>query len=477
MWSDVKVHIKQMPAWKKSLWLSFIATGTLFMPALVIWLFTMHGTDGLFIVNGALRLTVIALLCPAIALPLLAALDIYLASRRQPEKVRIPSKYIWALSAIVTIIPLCLLGWLAPQQYHRSGDKAELLLLADGTGKYGIPDMALTFWTSTLSSNSIKWGEADTSGTRSENNPSRQHAFMLRDLQPDTDYWYSLNNGRQVKFHTPPGKGQPLHFAVGSDSHFGALLSRNDLTRKMLAQIALPEHNYHQFFFLGDMVEHGFQDDTWQEALTAFNPTCSVIPTRTVAGNHDLLFNGVNLYKDYLYPKAMELQTGSQLWQRIDNHNIHFLLLDLEWSAEAYTPVQAVWLEKQLSTIPADDWCIVMSHCFYYSSGGYWGMWTWYDDQETIKKLTPLFEKYGVDLVISGHNHLLELLQKNGVTYAICGAFGGVPVPPRVYTSPESIWYKGQQQAFLDVTVKTNAIDLVFRDPDYNELKSITLKK
>jgi acid phosphatase type 7 len=351
------------------------------------------------------------------------------------------------------------------------------LLLADGHGKYGIPDMAVVFWTRGPSSNSFKWGGMGPDSSIKEAKPSQQHAFMLRDLQPDTVYWYSLNEGRQVQFRTPPGKGAPLHFAVGSDSHFGALLSRNDLTRKMLQQISQPEHGYQQFFFLGDMIEHGFDDGTWQEALQAFSATSAFIPTRPIAGNHDLLFNGVNLYEDYLYPKHMDLQTGTRLWQRIDNNNIHFLLLDMEWSAEAYTPAQAAWLEKQLSSIPADDWCIVMSHCFYYSSGGYWGLWTWYDDKDTINKVTPLFEKYGVDLVISGHNHLLELLQKNGVTYAICGAFGGVPVPPRAYISPASTWYKGQQQAFLDVTVSDNYIDLIFRDPDYNELKSFKIDK
>jgi len=477
MWSNVKGYITRMPLWRKILWFTLVGAGTVLMPAFLIWLYTLHGTVGLLTVNGVIHILVILLICPAVLLPVLSALDIYFASGKEPGKVRLPAKYIWVLAAIITIIPLCLFGWLAPQQTHRSGDKAPQLLLADGTGKYGIPDMAVTFWTLSPSLNGMKWGGAGSDYAVSEEKPAQQHAFMLKDLRPDADYWYSLNGGQSVKFRTPPGKNQVLHFAVGSDAHFGAPLSRNDLTRKMLQQIAQPGHGYQQFFFLGDLVEHGYNDDTWKEALQAFNATSAFIPTRPVAGNHDLLFNGVNLYKDYLYPGPMALQTGSQLWQRIDNNNIHFLLLDLEWSAEAYTPAQAAWLEKQLSTIPADDWCIVMSHCFYYSSGGYWGLWTWYDDKDTINQLTPLFEKYDVDLVISGHNHLLELLQKNGVTYAICGAFGGVPVPPRDYISPASVWYMGRQQAFLDITVTPENINLVFRDPDYQELKSFDLKK
>ena len=94
-----------------------------------------------------------------------------------------------------------------------------------------------------------------------------------------------------------------------------------------------------------------------------------------------------------------------------------------------------------------------------------------------IEKLTPLFEKYHVNLVFSGHNHLLELLQKNNVTYAICGAFGGLPDPERSYTSPASIWYMANQNAFMDVTVSQDTATLVFRDPDYKELKTLTVSR
>ncbi len=262
-----------------------------------------------------------------------------------------------------------------------------------------------------------------------------------------------------------------------ADSHFGADTARNDLTRQMLRQIADPAHNYQMFFFVGDLVEHGFSDAHWQEAIQALSATTSTIPARCVVGNHDTLFGGVNLYQDYMYPQPMELQTGSRLWQRIDVDNVHFLLLDLEWGTDSYTPEQAAWLEQQLSTIPSGDWRIVMSHCYYYCSGGYWELWPWYDDKDMIDKLVPLFEKYHVNLVFSGHNHMLELLQKNNITYVVCGAFGGLPDPERSYISPASIWYMANQRAFMDVTVSQDTATLIFRDPDYKELKSLTVSR
>ena len=67
---------------------------------------------------------------------------------------------------------------------------------------------------------------------------------------------------RKQYFNSPPANGEPLHFAVGSDAHFGAGDSRNDLTAKMLQQIADPTNNYNLFFYLGDLVEYGFKDSS-----------------------------------------------------------------------------------------------------------------------------------------------------------------------------------------------------------------------
>ena len=477
MWKDAKNYINVMPAWKKFVWFGLIAAGTLLMIAFLIWAFMQHGTVGLFEVNGIYRTVFIVFMCYAIALPLLAVLDVYLGSRKPAGKMRLPSIYIYVIAIIGIILPSVLMGWLVPQQYQRAGDKAVQLLMEDGTGKYGIPNLAVTFWTINPTQNILKWGQSDTGNIVKEDKPSQQHALMLKDLQPATGYRYSLNDAKPVQFVTMPGKEQPLHFAVGSDAHYGAGTARSDLTRKMLQQIADPAHNYQAFFFLGDMVERGFNDAQWQEAIQAFSATTSQMPSRIIVGNHDTLFGGVNLYEDYMSPQPMELQTGSRLWQRIDSGNVHFLLLDLEWGAETYTPEQAAWLEQQLSNIPTGDWRIVMSHCYYYASGGYWELWPWYDDKDMIAKLVPLFEKYHVNLVFSGHNHMLELLQKNNVTYIICGAFGGLPDPERSYISPASTWYQGDQQAFMDVTVSQDTATLIFRDPDYKEVKSLTVSR
>jgi acid phosphatase type 7 len=118
-----------------------------------------------------------------------------------------------------------------------------------------------------------------------------------------------------------------------------------------------------------------------------------------------------------------------------------------------------------------------MSHGFYYASGSTVHGWKWYDNPETIERLTPFFEKYGVDLVFSGHDHQMELLQNAGVTYIIAGSFGGAPDPTRTYTSPASLWYAAEKYGFADVTIKARQARITFRDPDGRELKTAVVEK
>ncbi len=476
MLDKIRVYIDKMPRRKRGLWIGSVAASTCLILGFLAWLFSLHGTIGLFEVNQSIRHLFIILGAYGLAVPVIAVLDVLIQSRRPVNRISLPSLPVWIAALVGIVIPIALFGLLLISgPCHRVGDKPPQLLLSDSSGAHGIPDMTICFWTLEPSQNTFNWGTTEKQETVQEQEPSQQHAFNLRDLRPDTEYWYQINGGENLHFTTPPAADKPLHFAVGSDAHVGARTSRPDLTLKMLQQIADPEHNFDAFFFLGDFVEMGFHDSLWQKAIEYFSPTTSIIPSRPIIGNHDTLLGGLKLYEDYCYPDGMELDTGSRLYYRIDINDIHFLLLDIEWSAESYTAAQNEWLEKQLASIPPEDWTIVMSHGYYYSSGAIAYGWHWWDNQETIQRITPLFEKYDVDMVVSGHNHFLEVLKESEVTYFICGAFGGPPMPERTYVSPQSIWDKQGAYAFMDVTIDAQAAKIVFRDPDYNEIGTFTV--
>jgi hypothetical protein len=451
-------------------------TGTLLVALFLAWAFSLHGTIGLFRVNGQFHSLFLYFGGFGVVLLLVSVLYLWLKTRLKPAGLRWLSALLFILSVPGIIVPPLAFTYANGLFSGSIGDTPPQLLMADGTGTYGIPDMAVAFNTAKPSQNTLTWGKGTNQSTLNEDTSTKRHVFMLRDLVPESVYTYRINNDADYSFYTPPVNGN-LRFAFGSDAHYGAGTNAADLTDKMLAEIADPANRYNLFFFGGDLVEYGFSSSEWGEAFRALASTTSVIPSRLTLGNHESLFAGLGRYENYAYPASMDTQTGSQLWSRIDVGKTHFLILDIEWSAESFSAAQAAWLEAQLQDIPANDWKIVVSHGFYYASGSVVDGWQWYDNPETIDALAPLFEKYKVDLVLSGHNHHMELLQHNGVTYGICGAFGGLPDVLRTYTSPDSLWYLNGSCGFADVSISSGQCSITFRDASDAVLKTFVINK
>jgi Calcineurin-like phosphoesterase len=80
---------------------------------------------------------------------------------------------------------------------------------------------------------------------------------------------------------------------------------------------------------------------------------------------------------------------------------------------------QLGWLEKELAASSA-KWKICYFHHPLYSSGGRHG-----SEIDLRNQLEPLFTKYGVQLVFSGHDHFYERIRpQQGVHYFVSGAGG-----------------------------------------------------
>src|SRR6266540_2120021 len=78
---------------------------------------------------------------------------------------------------------------------------------------------------------------------------------------------------------------------------------------------------------------------------------------------------------------------------------------------------QIEWLEKELKS-SASDWKICFFHHPLYSSGERHG-----PSMELRAILEPIFVKYGVNLVLSGHEHFYERVKpQRGIYYFIVGS-------------------------------------------------------
>ncbi len=97
---------------------------------------------------------------------------------------------------------------------------------------------------------------------------------------------------------------------------------------------------------------------------------------------------------------------------------VQFFALDTNGNAD--WEKQVVWLEEELSLSDA-PWKVVFGHNPFYSSGHY-GV-----SQTLIKRFTPLFKQYNVQLYINGHDHHYERTHAiDGTTYLTTGSGAGV---------------------------------------------------
>jgi Calcineurin-like phosphoesterase len=81
--------------------------------------------------------------------------------------------------------------------------------------------------------------------------------------------------------------------------------------------------------------------------------------------------------------------------------------------------VQLAWLEKELQA-SREAWKVPYLHHPLYSSAGRHG-----SDLGRRKALEPLFIKYGVSVVLTGHDHVYERVKpQNGIVYFVVGSGG-----------------------------------------------------
>lgn len=247
-----------------------------------------------------------------------------------------------------------------------------------------------------------------------EAGPQETHRVVLPDLAPGIVYEYEiLGDGNALspafRFRAPRcPTDQSLAFGVIGDTTGGTVP----------AAIAeqLSGGGVDLVLHVGDVVyPDGRLEDYDSNFFLPFAPLLAAAPILPILGDHDVrTANGAPFFEAFdLPPNGL---TPDPRFYSFRQGDAEFFCLDVESSAFGEDSVQYRWLEQGLAASTA-DWKFVTVFEPPFTS----------ENSNVVEQLvlSPLFERYGVDLVFSGHEHLYER------TRPIC--LMGPPGTPVVY--------------------------------------------
>jgi len=147
---------------------------------------------------------------------------------------------------------------------------------------------------------------------------------------------------------------------------------------------------------------------------------------------------------------------------------VEFFALD----STRFTNEQSQWLEHALSVSKA-RWKIAYFHHPIYSSGKTHG-----SDTGLRRKLEPLFVRYGVAAVLSGHDHFYERTKmQKGIQYFVCGASGALRRGNLDRRSPIYEAANDQENSFVFAEASKEQLRFWAADSEGKIFDSVTLRK
>jgi hypothetical protein len=254
----------------------------------------------------------------------------------------------------------------------------------------------------------------------------------LSHLKPGRTYYYGVGHsgfdpaephltGTLGTFTTAPAKAEPFTFTAFGDqgvSYHGLANDALILAQNPAFHLHAGDIAYGDPAGQGKTTDTGYDSRVWDQFLYQTESVAKQVPWMVAYGNHDmeawyspngyggeearweLPGNGPDRHN---LPGVYSFVHGNTAVISLDANDVSF---EIPANLGISGGTQTRWLERQLRAYRADDAIdfvvVFFHHCAYCTStahaseGGVRAEWV------------PLFEKYTVDLVINGHNHVYE---------------------------------------------------------------------
>ncbi len=228
---------------------------------------------------------------------------------------------------------------------------------------------------------------------------ARFHTAVFRGLQPKTMYAYRVGDGvnwsEWSQFTTASTEAEPFSFIYFGDAQNNLKSHWARVVREAFKDAPRAAFLLHA----GDLINHADNDEEWGEWFYSAGWILRTMPSIATPGNHEYMGAGtirrLSLHWRPTFDFPVHGPKGcEETVYYVDYQGARIVSLNTNRDLKP----QAQWFSKVMQGCKA-RWKIVTMHHPVYSTEPR-------RDNPAIRDLLqPLFEKYGVDLVLQGHDH------------------------------------------------------------------------
>ncbi|MBE5938838.1 MAG: metallophosphoesterase family protein [Lachnospiraceae bacterium] len=287
-------------------------------------------------------------------------------------------------------------------------------------------------------------------GDAAYDSASMYHQAEVKGLTPGTEYYFRVGDKKANQwsdygtFKTASADITNFKFVAVTDTqnqHLAdAFYSANTMEEalKTAGNSAFILHS-------GDFVDNGNHEDLWMGLM---NTSKEVLMNNIIApavGNHEEEDNA--FWQHFKLPHTNNHKTTG-IYYSYDYGKTHFVVLDtnkVNSDAASYIDdEQLEWLEEDLKTAKENgtQWIIVNMHKGLYTIGEHADNEKFAGENGARLRVGKVFEDYGVDLVIQGHDHCPSVskpikqgkVSEDGIIYINTGSAGA-----KAYTMEEEL--------------------------------------
>ena len=286
--------------------------------------------------------------------------------------------------------------------------------------------MLILWQLNTTKNCTLSWGTDSnyTTGSisSSEYGNDHQHKYLLQSLIPNTKYYFKVEvdnqNIRKGNFRSGAADNdKKISFYAYGDTRSNP--SKHNLVAQAI-MTSIAQDSLSQTFIVssGDFVSNGNNESDWDNQFfapqyTSIQKMLSSLPYLASMGNHE----GQGILYDKYFPFPM--YTTNRYYYSFDYGPVHFTVID-QFTNYSNGSAQYNWIVNDLASTNK-EWKIILLHEPGWSAGGH------YNNYTVQNVIQPLCINYGVQFVITGHNHYYARALVNGVEHITTGG-GGAPL-------------------------------------------------